>query len=336
MEDIELQEFSKHLNNMYGNKKIVVLYGNCHTTAMAEIMQKCETFLKEYALYPIKPIHLIESPEYFEHPIFKCCDVFIHQSIRVQNRYGEAFASEYVTRLLKDDCKVIAVPNVYHMPICFFPQYSSEKEFALRKRQTIFFRDSVIDRLFREGRDKGYIEKRYGRTDLFGMSEMNAAFDTFIKKLYERENDWDIKIADFILENYKTEQLFFDPNHPSPFLIKNIVKRLFEYMNIGGQEEIDKLHVSRMDSYEMPICQAVKENFGMRFEKQEIRIENGRMIKNEHMYLQEYISQYIALEWQNSQLPIRLRMKSFWYYLPYLKVRVCNKILRVLIKGRKL
>ncbi len=55
--------------------------------------------------------------------------------------YGEEYSSKNIIKQLKPDCKIIAIPNVYQLPVCFFPQYYKKGEEFRDKINTIFFRD---------------------------------------------------------------------------------------------------------------------------------------------------------------------------------------------------
>lgn len=125
-------------------KKTVVVYGNCHTSVIIEILNQCRLFNENFEICPIKPVHMIKDPTYFKMKIFSECDIFIHQAIRKNNRYGKEFASEEIIKNLKTGCKVISIPNVYHLPTCFFPQYYEGIELRVNHgKVTVFFRDLI-------------------------------------------------------------------------------------------------------------------------------------------------------------------------------------------------
>jgi hypothetical protein len=105
-------------------------------------------FNKHFYIYLTERIQNITDPKDLYQECYSQCDVFIHQSIRLNNRYGEDYASERIIARLKPGCKVIAIPNVYHLPLCFFPQYYDAHELknkAVKGGLTFFFRDSIID-----------------------------------------------------------------------------------------------------------------------------------------------------------------------------------------------
>ena len=307
------------------SKKKVVIYGNCHTEAIYKILSMTPSFSEKYELCPILPICQIKSDDYFKQKVFSECDVFIHQSIRLNNRYGEQYASEKIIRLLKHECKIIAIPNVYHMPICFFSQYSPKEEFK-RKGVTYFFRDYIIDTLYNQGYSIKKIIEKYDNNNILKANKMHHDFEEFIEKVQFREKDWDIKISKFILDNYRQYQLFFDPNHPTMFLLKYIAKSCMDILEVEyTEEEINKISLQEACYYEMPICKITVKELGLNYGTKELRI-GGNKLLSEKMFLKQYVRQYIAFEWQNKELNIWLRIKSKTLYIWLNFVRIIRNI----------
>lgn len=321
-----LTEFADYIYENYVGKKIVVLYGNCHTTIISQFLNSCPEFLKKHIIYPVKPIHTIDTPSYFDEPIFENCDIFIHQSIRLKNFYGEAYASENVIKRLNPNCQVISIPNVYQLPICFFPQYIREKNFCSRDKSTIFFRDVVLDEAYIKGAGVKEILKIYNNVQLFPEKVLSEKFNDFCVKVKSREADWDIKVLDYIINNYQTTQLFYDPNHPTNELLIYITMELLRHMGIKFDETIIKnADVEKLDSYEMPILPSVKEYFCMTFDCNELRC-TGRKVQLGKMYQRDYIRQYLAMEWQNSEVPLKKRTISL---ITYCLMKGYNQLLKV-------
>lgn len=307
-------------------KKIVVIYGNCHTTAIANYLGQTKEFASEYAIFPLKAIQDIKNAEYLNGKIFAICDVFIHQSIQVKNRYGIEFASENIIKKLKRDCKIIAIPNVYHMPMCLFPQYSDKPEFRGIKGDTVFFRDKLLDQSFSDSASiKDALEMYESETDLFALN-IKEQFDLFIEKVKKREMDWDIKISSFILKYYRQVLLFFDPNHPTPFVIRWISQEILKILKVSIKTDDDIIDMS-LDTYQMPICGTVISTLELNYINKELRV-TGRKLENKKMYLPDYIKQYYSLEWQNKELPILRRLQSF---VMFCQIEL-NKFTRKIVK----
>lgn len=315
-------EFEDYIVEVALEKQIVVIYGNCHTGIIGEILEKYPALQKDYYIAKILPVHIIKDINYFEREVFKICDVFIHQSIQEKNRYGKEYASSNLIQKLKPQCRVIAIPNVYHLPHCFFPQYDEKVE--LKKKNgsaTVFFRDKIIDQEFLNGASIKEISKKYNTYFLDKEEDIRLEYAKFIDKVRVRESEWDIKISGFIDMYYQKERLFNDPNHPTTYFLKYIAKQLLCILLSEVDEEyIDNMNVGLLDSYEMPIVDAVYNALGMHFRKPQYIRKTGVKVRRVDMDVSEYILQYISMEWTNPDVVSnKLRIKSILLYF-WLKI----------------
>lgn len=281
------------------DKKKVIVYGNCHTRMIKAMLRSSSQFNEQYEIIDIEMIQNIKDPSYLKSDIFKQCDVFLHQSIRLNNRYGEEYASENIISRLKTGCRVISIPNVYHLPLCFFPQFSEKHE--LKKNGTThFFRDEIIDKISKGMFSrKKKIKEAYLSDTYFNHDEIKKAFLGFIDKVKRRESDWDIKVSDFINANYKEHQLFFDPNHPTNFYFGYVSNQLLRII-LNEPERRDEVFLVEecLDAIEMPTCKSVQAALGLCWEKRTIRDHSRWARFSIHkMTLDIYISRYIAFSW---------------------------------------
>lgn len=247
--------------------------------------------------------------------VFRNCDIFVHQAIRDNNRYGKEYASSQLIAKLKKGCRVIAIPNIYHLPMCFFPQYKEEKQLRW-KAETYFFRDSIIDNGLRQGVSFKKIDQIYHFQDALSETGFNfhEEFLHFIDEVRMREKDWDIPVSDFIIQNYRNHQLFYDPNHPTEFFLKYVASELTSILcnrECGeGEETIDDINVRALDTYEMPVMEAVKEQGKLLYKNSVIR-NTGKKVVCKKMDVREYIVQYTSLIWTSHDYKRVLRIKSF-------------------------
>ena len=313
-------------------KKKVVLYGNCHTGVIKRYLETCKEFNQFYEICPIEQIQDVKDPSYFEQEIFKTCDVFIHQSIRENNRYGKEFSSANIISKLKADCKVIAIPNVYHLPVFLYPQYSEEKELRYNN-QTYFFRDKIIDSQFKKGVPVKKIAETYYNYE-FDRDDIVEGYNKFLEKVRIREKDWDIKVSDFIQGNIQNERLFYEMNHPTNFFIKyctiGILKILLE-----GEFSIGEIEKYRMDTYEMPILNCVANALGLNYstDGKELRVSGNKLLLKP-MFIKDYIKQYIATIWIayedfDEKLVKKSKRKYFMYKCVNFLLRVARKLLKI-------
>ena len=127
---IGLEEFIDFTYCEVYNKKMAIIYGNCHTVPIKEGLCLSKKFNSEYGFYPFRQIQNIRRMEGKD--LSSCsienCDLFIHQCIRKNNTYGEIYSSEYLINRLKKNCTVIGIPNVYRMPKFLYPQVNYDIE----------------------------------------------------------------------------------------------------------------------------------------------------------------------------------------------------------------
>lgn len=313
-------------------KKTVVIYGNCHTGVVKRYLETSKEFNELYEVYPIEEIQDVKDASYFEQSIFKTCDVFIHQSIRENNRYGKEFSSANIISRLKADCKVIAIPNVYHLPMFLYPQYSEEKELRYND-QTYFFRDKIIDEQLKKGVSAKKIAETYYDYE-FNKDDILEGYNKFLEKVRIREKEWDIKVSDFIQGNIQNERLFYEMNHPTNFLIKYYAKGILEIL-IQGEFSISEINDYRMDSYEIPILNCVVDALDLKYcsDGKELRVSGVKILPG-RMLIENYVKQYIAMIWIakedfDEKLVMVSRKKFFLYRTMSLPLRIVRKILKI-------
>ncbi len=293
-------------------KKAVVIYGNCHTEIISQMLESCQAFNEKYYIIPTKRIQNIKDPQELYADCYRQCDVFIHQSIRLNNRYGEEYASEKIISRLKEGCKVISIPNVYHLPICFFPQYSDAQELRWNGT-TYFFRDSIIDshadKLFKLFR---LVKRDYNNPMLYDKDKIVASFEAFVDKVRKREQDWDIKVSDFILKNYRSHQLFYDPNHPTNFFLNYITSELLKILLNKDSRDIMMLNANEcLDTIEMPVCKSVIEALQLKWENDIIRESKPNTNKlQSKMTFTNYTYQYLSCYWIVDSCPLNIKILS--------------------------
>ncbi|MDE6568378.1 MAG: hypothetical protein K2K70_11685 [Lachnospiraceae bacterium] len=115
-----LTEFDNFIrSDLYGDKKLAVLYGNCHMVAIEKYLKGNLEFSRNYntRLYYVNNT---EGECFPTEAAMKGCDLFIAQDINERNARGLPSAFE-VRKKLKEGSNCVIVPNVYGMNL-YFPQ----------------------------------------------------------------------------------------------------------------------------------------------------------------------------------------------------------------------
>ena len=296
-------------------KKKVVFYGNCHTGAVIKNLRTCKEFNENYYIYPVEEIQNVKDPSYFDSPFFSDCDVLIHQSIWEKNRYGKEFASSNVISKVKKDCQVIAMPNLYHLPTCLFPQLYDAPELRYKER-TYFFRDKIIDQGIIAGMTLKEIADKY-YDYRFGAEKIRENYYKFLDVVEKREAEWDIKVKSFIDENIAQKALFYEPNHPTNVLIRYYTQELIKIL-FGRNITVPMVNDAEMDTYQMPMLTEVKDALGLSYSSKDMEIrKTGTKIISVPMDIRQYVDQYFASIWMSKDFANKYRIESRakYYYL---------------------
>lgn len=260
-------EFNDFIPSQIFGKKMAIAYGNCHMSVIKVYLESHKKFASAYGFYPFPMIQIWKDTKEDFKDVLKHCDLFLHQSVRKDNVYGEQFSSENVLSCLQKTCEVIAVPNLYGMPKYLFPQLVT-----MKWRSSGLFRPFFMDRNMlawvKGGKSVDEIKKLILGGGVYQKATITELWETSIKKAEMREKEWDIKILDYILLNQRKQKLFCDTNHITSRTAFEISNRILNYMGYGNALVLERAF---MDDRESIIYADVAEALGLEFDKKYIR-----------------------------------------------------------------
>lgn len=290
--------------NVFGRigKEKVIVYGNCHTIVIIEYLLQSKSFNNHYYIQQI--------PMFYEKGVFDCkllkgCKLFIHQDIREENKFGKEFSSDYIKGILGKECICICIPNLYELGYGFFPQslVQSNNPKYYNKRNPEFIKgddrglfvhgDRILEQQIDNNCSLNDIIEYAHSDNILSNKEITDIFNTYKAKILRREDNWDIKIFDFIFENdhYKEEQMFTDFGHPTNIVLKKIVERLLDRIE-NTYNDITSIEINRvLDQYEDPIYPYVAKVLGLKYSKKYIRVQSNMKIRK-NMDFDEYVKEY--------------------------------------------
>lgn len=292
--EMGLREFVNFCWHGYIDKKMVLVHGNCHTQIIQEFLLSSVEFNKNYFIYPMPLIHN-NTEGCIKSELLESTDVFIHQDIRADNEYGYKLSDEYILPLLRNSTVSITIPNLVRYGWCFFPQLSHPNSnnpsiFSGKDAAGMFpHADVIIDKAVSEGKTKDEIVNCWKSGKNFAEDVIVFNFNKEMDKMNDREKNWDIKIREFILENYKGEKMFYYPGHPTNVILKKIAEEIL--IRLGCDIDI---HANlRQEVHEEFVLPEVKSALGLEWNEVYIREHPTGKKMCEHMTFEEYVNEYI-------------------------------------------
>lgn len=316
LNSVGLMEFRDYIPVQMVQKKLVVMYGNCHMMILEKYLLKQREFQRQYV---IRRYYIAETDKRKRYPsnnVLAHCQVLITQDIQRNNNLRVPGAKD-VIRNTPADCKNIVIPNLYGFNF-FFPQVHLMDENVFERHINknaididididrpqnchtkyvltwiIGWRDENIESAFKSGGDNQVIQEMINKREVYCREEIVHNFRNQLARLKQREQECDIKICDFIEENYKTKQLFYDPNHPSNELIYEKGKRILKLLHLDIQNDI--VINDALDDGELFIYGCVKDALGIVYEQKYIKHHRYSCTLHNHaISLSDYIDEYLA------------------------------------------
>lgn len=273
-------------------KDVVLLHGNCHMGIIGRFLLSSAKFRDAYTIYPY-PLLVSETKEFrTEREVFRHIDVWIHQDIRSNNRFGYEVSDDYIRSGIRSEITEIVIPHMYGIGRMLFPQsIELDGNEALSDGDDIAGMFSQGDKVIEECIAKGMNVDdiiTFCKSDVaLKKDEIKENFNVQMNKLKKREKQWDIRIADYVEKHYRNEKLFYDDGHPTNSVMKQISGEILQRLNIDDWE----IHCEiTMDEHEKHVYPIVRKVLGLKWADGEIR-KTGRKLA-EHMDFDEFIREY--------------------------------------------
>lgn len=245
----------------------IVFYGNCQLNIGVYNIFK-NYIDADYSI--ISSYDLIYNNLDIPINILKEADIFIYQPIN--EKYGIYSINNNIVNsimtYLNKNCNKICVPYLYFdsfFPLCkknFDDGYDGG---YLYKQNNILNEESILN--LKNIYSNLEIIDKYNNYDID--FNFKNRFDDNIKRLLDKEKLCNIKISDFILNNYKKIHLFEMHHHPTSILIIYLTQQIFNYLKINI--EIDKNIIINLSHEKFPISKYVIDYFKFEFiEKEDI------------------------------------------------------------------
>ena len=267
--------------------------------SIAECLSASKSFSHRYYIKVI-PLFYEGGAPLLERQLRRC-KLFIYQEIREVNQFGKEYSTDRLMSLLPKRCKCVSVPNLYELGYGFFPQclnrentpkYLNDHNPSYKgdERGLFVHVDKFIAEMIEDNRSLRDILKIVKSDDYLSEKAVRELFDEYLNKIMERERNLDIKIYDFLIENYKDVQLFNDFGHPTGIVLKTISERLLVRLGLKN-DLMDYTFKRELEEYGDPIYPCVAKALGLKYTKEYVREQSDKKL-TEYMDFEEYVKEY--------------------------------------------
>lgn len=288
-----LVEFEHFIYYEWMFKKLVLLHGNCHLDVIESYLKSSKEFTKRYSIYPNPRIYANPS-KMIPIEVLQNVDLWIHEDIQDNNGYGYEMSDNYLRKYMKETAVEIVIPHLFGLGKILFPQSGvNENNPCLsneRDKNGMFpHADFLIERCVQEGLSTAEIVEYCLNENALTEEEVIDNYKYHMDKIRSREENWDIKISEFISKYLCHKKLFYDMGHPTNVILEYITSEVLKKLGIKEEIYTDM----KLDTHEVPVYPAVKKYLKLEWQEREIRISSGAKRIADEMNTEEYIKEYL-------------------------------------------
>lgn len=227
------------LNRLMNGKEGCILHGNCQMGATMKYLSASKSFTSKYIIIKTPPAFAYTNYAVLENrEIFKNITLLLEVYINENNSYSEKVSTVQFEKIMPDSCKKVIIPNFWFEG--YFPQHTKNQRNVLTDVDStglFYWGDKNINELVQKYRNADTILKIVSDENYYSKDELTEHFEKSFENILEREKLVDIKMYDYIYENYKKDILFYSSNHPVNSVIKELVKRILVYLQLEDKKE---------------------------------------------------------------------------------------------------
>ncbi len=227
----------------------IVIYANCQGIGISYFLKKsidilsnpmrnssdgrnlagfCRNSLEFERISHIRIDDIVFKKSNINYNLIKNADIFIYQPL--DDKHGN-ISTNSILKLLKPECKKISFPYIYNNS--FYPVIGPlviKDSYRSKPCSVIFNNSEIITDL---------IDKKYNLNEILKLYRENKINFNYQKRwdytnniLKEKEKNCDVKIVDFIKNNFSKQRLFLLENHPTSIIFINVVNQILEKLEI--------------------------------------------------------------------------------------------------------
>jgi len=268
-----------------GTRKRVVIFGNCQGNLLAEALRYHSGFSRHFSVkhhYMELPANLHEQGK----RDLDECDMLLIQDIREWEQYP-------LRDHVRSDLPTLRYPCVRFASPWPFDAFNGPDDRLARNRDFPNFEftyfDGLLARLRKEIPDHELRFRAYASLDIGRVIDFKRLHQFEQARLEEMDRKFAAGIGAYVLENFRSRQIFYTTAHPDGRIMKMLVKQVSKELGLslhfwlpGSLNSLRRLQV--------PIHPRVAEALGIRW------ADAGRkyLVRGEWVTWEDYFRKYIA------------------------------------------
>ena len=243
------------------------MYTNCQRGLIWEFLKLSDDFNKNFQVELDKvPSNYmaIQNNSIIPDSILKEAKLFIYQPL--DRKYKEC-STEYILSRLPPDCLSISFPRLYFPG--YWPQHSLNPYKKIQQEsfpERFPYGDGNLNEMLKQKLPYSKILNELSRKDFYEKEILFSSLNNTIEESKKREQLTDIKIADYIQDNYQTQQLFHTINHPTDLIGFEVANQILRILNMPLIPEDKKpLRKEVLGGTQVPIYPSVIEQLNLKF-----------------------------------------------------------------------
>ena len=241
----------------------IIIYANCQGIGISYFLKKSNYINDNYNINHIRIDDLVFQKSNLNFNMIINADIFIYQPL--DEKHGK-ISTNNILKLLKPNCKKISFPYIYNNS--FYPVKGPliiKDSYKCKPCSVIFDNSEIITKLIDNGYNLNEILKLYTEDKID--FNYKKRWDFTNNLLLEKESQCDIKIVNFIKNNFNKEKLFLLENHPTSIIFINVVNQILEKLNIEKLNNINyNLNDANLPGGFIPLDNSAKKFFNFKFE----------------------------------------------------------------------
>ncbi len=239
------KEFHLRISGIASDKKLCVIHGNCQSHAVTSMLCSNREFRERYVACVMPQIWEGDEERkrmelMIESKIFALAGCFITQKVAKDNRFWHKYATEYLRNLMPRECRTIVVSNLFFQG--YFPQYKKMKYAP----DVNFFQEKLIDateytdinvlKMVADDMSDEEIIECISSVSYYGKDEVVQRIQKELLDFKQREQDAEVRMADYLEENYDKFLMFATANHPTRKVLIELSRRILKALEIDSGE----------------------------------------------------------------------------------------------------